>query len=91
MTTRKAHGPAIKGFRKMLDVSQDELAIVAGISPSHLHRIETGERAASAQVILAIAARLQAEANAKGIKYLIDDNAITYPVEVIYQDNQLAA
>ena len=70
MTTRKAHGPAIRAIRKLAGVSQDELAITAGISPSHLHRIETGERAASAQVITAISTRLG-----------ITEEAITYTVQ----------
>lgn len=70
MTTRKAHGPAIRAIRKLAQISQDELAIEAGISPSHLHRIETGERAASEKVIAAISAKLN-----------VSEAAITYTIE----------
>lgn len=44
MSERKVVGRAIKVIRKAKGISQDALALQAGISPSHLQRIETGER-----------------------------------------------
>lgn len=44
MSERKVVGRAIKVIRKAQGVTQDELAIESGISPSHLQRIETGQR-----------------------------------------------
>lgn len=44
MSERKVVGRAIKVIRKAQGITQDELAIEAGISPSHLQRIETGQR-----------------------------------------------
>lgn len=44
MSERKTLGRAIKAVRKAKGIKQDTLAIEAGLSPSHLHRIETGER-----------------------------------------------
>ena len=58
MNTRKAHGPAIRAIRKALGVRQDELAIAADMSPSHLHRIETGERQPSEAALSLICLRL---------------------------------
>jgi transcriptional regulator with XRE-family HTH domain len=44
MSERKVVGRAIKVIRKAKGITQDRLALQAGISPSHLQRIETGER-----------------------------------------------
>jgi transcriptional regulator with XRE-family HTH domain len=44
MSERKVLGRTIKVIRKAKGITQDSLAIEAGISPSHLQRIETGER-----------------------------------------------
>lgn len=44
MSERKVVGRAIKVVRKAKGITQDSLALQAGISPSHLQRIETGER-----------------------------------------------
>jgi transcriptional regulator with XRE-family HTH domain len=44
MSERKVVGRAIKVVRKAKGITQDALALQAGISPSHLQRIETGER-----------------------------------------------
>jgi len=44
MSERKVLGRAIKVIRKAKGITQDALAIEAGMSPSHLQRIETGER-----------------------------------------------
>jgi transcriptional regulator with XRE-family HTH domain len=44
MSERKVVGRAIKAIRKAKGITQDSLALQAGISPSHLQRIETGER-----------------------------------------------
>jgi transcriptional regulator with XRE-family HTH domain len=44
MSERKVVGRAIKVIRKAKGITQYELSTQAGISPSHLQRIETGER-----------------------------------------------
>lgn len=44
MEQRKTHGRALRAIRKAKGISQDELAIAGDMSPSHLHRIETGDR-----------------------------------------------
>jgi transcriptional regulator with XRE-family HTH domain len=58
MTTTKVFGPAIKYIRRDKGVSQDELAVFVEISPSHLHRVESGERVLSAKLVPLIAQRL---------------------------------
>ena len=44
MSERKTLGRAIKAVRKAKGITQDALAVESGVSPSHLQRIETGER-----------------------------------------------
>jgi transcriptional regulator with XRE-family HTH domain len=58
MTTTKVFGPAIKYIRKAKGISQDDLAVFIEISPSHLHRVENGERTLSAKLVPLIAQRL---------------------------------
>lgn len=54
MSERKTLGRAIKAIRKSKGITQDTLAIEAGISPSHLQRIETGERQPTEDALLGI-------------------------------------
>lgn len=58
MSERKVVGRAIKVIRKDRKIKQDDLAHASGISPSHLHRIETGERQPSEEDLVAICAHL---------------------------------
>lgn len=44
MSERKVVGRAIRQIRKAKGITQGALSLQAGISPSHLQRIETGER-----------------------------------------------
>ena len=44
MSERKVLGRAIRTIRKLKEISQEDLATAGGISPSHLQRIETGDR-----------------------------------------------
>jgi transcriptional regulator with XRE-family HTH domain len=39
---RHVNGPAIRAIRKALGISQQDLAARAGISPSHMNKIEQG-------------------------------------------------
>jgi transcriptional regulator with XRE-family HTH domain len=70
MTSRKVFGPAIKYIRKAKGITQDELAVYLEISPSHLHRVETGERTIGAALIPLIARRLK-----------VDETEFTYEVD----------
>ena len=54
MSERKVVGRAIKVIRKSMGITQDALAVEVDISPSHLHRIETGERQPKDADLLAI-------------------------------------
>lgn len=54
MSERKVLGKAIKAIRKAQGITQDTLAKEVPCTPSHLHRIETGERQPSEQHLLAI-------------------------------------
>ena len=72
MITRRAHGPAIRAIRKAMGVTQDDLAVSSDMSPSHLHRIEAGERQPSEKAISAICLRLGI--NKDDICYTIQDS-----------------
>jgi transcriptional regulator with XRE-family HTH domain len=54
-----ANGPAIKAQRKAAGYRQEDLAEAVGISPSHLCRVETGERDTSQRVLTAISHTLR--------------------------------
>jgi transcriptional regulator with XRE-family HTH domain len=54
MSERKVLGKAIKAIRKAQGIAQDTVANAAVMSPSHFHRIETGERQPSEAHLLAI-------------------------------------
>lgn len=73
MSERKVVGRAIKVIRKAQAVTQDELAIYAGISPSHLQRIETGQRQPMEDTLKLICIRLG-----------ISSEDITYEVETLF-------
>lgn len=72
MNERKVVGRAIKVIRKAQGVTQDELAIESGISPSHLQRIETGQRQPTEDTLKLICIRLG-----------ISSEDITYEVETL--------
>ena len=72
MTTRKAHGPAIKAIREALGVTQDNLAISCDVTPGYMSNVEAGKKQPSEALITAICLRL-------GIK----KDAVTYAVESI--------
>lgn len=57
-TPKNAKGEVIRALRKAAGVRQKDLAQVAGISPSHLQRVETSERDTSQRALSAIAACL---------------------------------
>lgn len=72
MSERKTLGKAIKVIRKTKGITQDTLALAADVSPSHLHRIETGERQPKEEDLLAIC------------KFLgIHPEDVTYEVETL--------
>ena len=72
MSERKTLGRAIKVIRKSMGITQESIAIEIGCTPSHLHRIETGERQPSDIHLLAIC------------KFLgIHTEDITYEVETL--------
>jgi transcriptional regulator with XRE-family HTH domain len=54
MSERKVLGRTIKVIRKAKGITQDSLAIAADMSPSHLQRIETGERQPTEAALLAV-------------------------------------
>jgi transcriptional regulator with XRE-family HTH domain len=72
MSERKVLGRAIKIIRKSMGITQDTLAIESGISPSHLQRIETGERQPTDEALLLICKCLR-----------ISEDDITYEVETL--------
>jgi DNA-binding Xre family transcriptional regulator len=72
MSERKVVGKAIKVIRKAKGINQDTLAIAAGISPSHLQRIETGERQPTQDALNLICINLG-----------INSEDITYEVETL--------
>lgn len=51
MSERKVLGRAIRTIRKLKGISQEDLAAAGGISPSHLQRIETGDRQPTADAL----------------------------------------
>ena len=55
MEKRTTNGVAVKTIRELLGVSQKDLAARAGISPSHMARIESGLRQPSPAARRAIA------------------------------------
>ena len=72
MSERKVLGRAIKVLRKAKGITQDTLALAADISPSHLQRIETGERQPKDEDLLLICKCLG-----------ISEDDITYEVETL--------
>lgn len=54
-------GNPIRVWREHRGLSQQELAAVAGISPSYLSQLETGKRTGTAEVLSAIAKTLQVD------------------------------
>ena len=58
MTLKKLLGSNIRKYRKLLNLSQEELAFRIGISAKHLSNIEVGKRFASAEIIEKIAREL---------------------------------
>jgi transcriptional regulator with XRE-family HTH domain len=72
MNERKTLGRAIKVIRKAKGITQDALAIEAGMSPSHLQRIETGERQPTQDALNLICIHLG-----------ISSEDITYEVETL--------
>jgi len=70
MTTRKAHGPAIKALRKALGVTQDDLAISCDVTPGYMSNVEAGKKQPSEKLVTLICARLG-----------IDKDAITYSID----------
>ena len=72
MSERKVVGKAIKVIRKAKGINQETLALAAGISPSHLQRIETGERQPTQTALNLICINLD-----------ISSEDITYEVETL--------
>jgi transcriptional regulator with XRE-family HTH domain len=64
MTTRKAHGPAIKAIRKALGVTQDDLAISCDVTPGYMSNVESGKKQPSEALVSAICLRLGIEKDA---------------------------
>jgi len=64
----KAHGPAIREFRKRSGLSIEQLAGRVGVTRFFLYRIERNERGASRQTLDALACALN-----------VPYDAITYP------------
>lgn len=49
METKTSAGTSIRALRQMANLTLDEVAKEAGVSASHLSRVETGEKHASPQ------------------------------------------
>lgn len=64
MTTRKAHGPAIKAIRKALGVTQDDLAVSCDVTPGYMSNVEAGKKQPSEALVSAICLRLGIEKDA---------------------------
>lgn len=60
----EALGAAVRGRRKTLQISQESLALVAGIDRSHMGRIERGERNVTLLNLLRIADALDCQPSA---------------------------
>jgi transcriptional regulator with XRE-family HTH domain len=72
MSKRKVLGKALRVIRKAKGITQDSVAIAADISPSHLQRIETGERQPSPEDLELICQALG-----------IDSTDVTYETETL--------
>ncbi len=59
-----ALGAAVRGRRKALEISQESLALLAGIDRSHMGRIERGERNVTLLNLLRIADALDCQPSA---------------------------
>jgi len=70
MTTRKAHGPAIRAIRKALGVTQDDLAISCDVTPGYMSNVEAGKKQPSETLVTAISLRLG-----------VPKDAISYTIE----------
>lgn len=70
MTTRKAHGPAIRAIRKALGVTQDDLAVSCDVTPGYMSNVESGKKQPSEALVSAICLRLG-----------INKDDVTYTVE----------
>lgn len=72
MSERKVLGKALKAIRKAQGVKQEDLALAGGISPSHLQRIETGDRQPTEDCLSLMCMRLG-----------ISSEDVTYEVETL--------
>jgi len=70
MTTRKAHGPAIRAIRRALGVTQDDLAISCDVTPGYMSNVESGKKQPSETLVTAISLRLG-----------VPKDAISYTIE----------
>lgn len=55
---RQVNGPAIRAIRMSLGIKQQDLAERAGISPSHMNKIESGAESGRFETIARIAREL---------------------------------
>ena len=55
---RQVNGPAIRAIRMGLGIKQQDLAERAGISPSHMNKIESGAESGRFETIVRIAQQL---------------------------------
>lgn len=73
MSTRKAHGPAIRAIRKALGITQDDLAVSCDVSPGYMSNVESGKKQPSEALVSAICLRLGI--NKDDVMYVVESRA----------------
>lgn len=60
---KKAIGLTIKRVRELTNISQKELARKVGLKPAHISHLETGRRAPSTEIAIALCTALHIQPN----------------------------
>jgi transcriptional regulator with XRE-family HTH domain len=83
---RKALGAAIKAARLENKITQEQLAEMTGIVPSHVKQIEAGSRSPSVEVLYKLAHTLNLSVDEIFFPGRKDDEKLLYKIERSLQD-----
>lgn len=78
---RKALGAAVKAARMKNRITQEQLAEMAGIAPSHVKQIEAGNRSPSVEVLYNLAVTLNFSVDDIFFPGRRDDQELLYKIE----------
>ncbi|QOX63728.1 helix-turn-helix transcriptional regulator [Anoxybacterium hadale] len=83
---RKALGRAIKASRTENKITQEQLAEIIGVAPSHIKQLEAGNRSPSIEVLYQLAHVLNLSIDQIFFPERKDDKELVYKIERSLQD-----